>query len=94
MRLPPPTECLSKNRYLVDEDEGHIEIDIAAAGTALVDRLIAVCPAGVYSWSQDGSVLIEYAACLECGTCRSVAPPGSLRWRYPRGGFGVQYREG
>jgi ferredoxin like protein len=41
-----------------------------------------------------GKVLVEYAACLECGTCLAVAAPGSLTWHYPRGGFGIQYREG
>jgi ferredoxin-like protein FixX len=33
---------------------------------------------------------IEYAACLECGTCLAIA----LKWHYPLGGFGVQFREG
>ncbi len=37
---------------------------------------------------------VEYAACLACGTCLAVAAPGALKWRYPRGGFSVQFREG
>ncbi|NCT90446.1 ferredoxin [Cellulomonas sp. APG4] len=87
-------ERLAKNRFVLDEEESHIEIDqevCRATGTAA--RIIAVCPAGVYS-EQDGQVVADYAACLECGTCLAVAAPGALRWRYPRGGFGVSFREG
>ena len=53
-----------------------------------------MCPAHVYSEAPDGTIAVEAAACLECGTCLAVAPPGSLRWHYPRGGFGVTFREG
>ena len=42
----------------------------------------------------DGTISVEYAACLDCGTCLAVAPPGVLEWHYPRGGFGVSYRGG
>jgi ferredoxin-like protein FixX len=37
---------------------------------------------------------VNYAACLECGTCKAMAAPGALTWHYPRGGFGIAYREG
>ena len=42
----------------------------------------------------DGNISVECAACLECGTCLAVAAPGALKWHDPRGGFGVQFREG
>jgi ferredoxin like protein len=86
---------LAGNRFLLDEDEPHIVVDQAlAAATGSADRIIAICPAQVYSKAADGTVQVEYAACLECGTCFAVADPGVLTWHYPRGGFGVQYREG
>jgi ferredoxin like protein len=88
-------ERLACNRYVTDEDGSHIEVDQEVArrtGAAAV--LLAVCPAQVYSQRPDGTIAVEYAACLECGTCLAVAPPGSLRWHYPRGGFGVQLRFG
>lgn len=53
-----------------------------------------VCPAHVYSEEADGTISVEYAACLEYGTCLAVAAPGALKWHYPRGGFGISYREG
>jgi len=89
------TERLAAVRFVVDEDEPHIVVhQELAKSTGTAERIIACCPAGVYWWAPDGTVAVEYAACLECGTCLAVAAPGALEWRYPRGGFGVQYREG
>ncbi|UCN15102.1 4Fe-4S dicluster domain-containing protein [Cellulomonas iranensis] len=89
------TVRLARNRFLLDEEESHIEIDQEVCrSTGTGKRLVAVCPAGVYTEREDGTIDAEYAACLECGTCLAVAAPGALRWHYPRGGFGVAFREG
>ncbi len=88
-------ERLARLAFQLDEESSHIEVDQAAArATGAAELLARVCPAHVYRVEADGTVGVEYAACLECGTCLAVAPPGVLRWRYPRGGFGVSYREG
>ncbi len=89
------TERLTKNRFNLDEEEGHIEVnqEIAKA-TGTGKALVACCPAHVYAEESDGTISVEYAACLECGTCLAIAAPGALKWHYPRGGFGVQFREG
>lgn len=87
-------ERLAVNRFALDEEESHIQIDqelCRSTGTGAA--IIAVCPAKVYS-EQDGMIVADYAACLECGTCLAVAAPGALTWHYPRGGFGVSFREG
>ena len=42
----------------------------------------------------DGTISVEFAACLECGTCLAVAAPGALTWHYPEGAMGVMFREG
>jgi ferredoxin like protein len=86
---------LSKNRFVLDDDESHIEVDqeivkTTGCGATIVD----CCPAHVYAQEPDGTLLVEYAACLECGTCLAVAAPGALDWHYPRGGFGIQFRHG
>jgi ferredoxin like protein len=88
-------ERLTKNRFLLDEEQSHIEVnqEIAKA-TGTGKALVACCPAHVYSEEPDGTISVEYAACLECGTCLAIAAPGALEWHYPRGGFGVQFREG
>ena len=89
------TERLDRNRYETDVEQPHIKIDqqaAAAAGAGPI--LVRVCPAHFYSQQPDGSVGVLYAACLECGTCLAVAPPGVLSWQYPRGGKGIIFREG
>ncbi len=88
-------ERLAGNRYNTDEEESHILVNQALArSTGTGRRIIAVCPAHVYSEEADGTISVEYAACLECGTCLAVASPGALEWHYPRGGRGIAYREG
>jgi len=89
------TERLDRDHFEPDELESHIEVDQAAAKASGVGPLLVrICPAHVYSVQADGSIGVTYQACLECGTCLAVAPPGTLRWNYPRGGTGVSYREG
>jgi ferredoxin like protein len=86
---------LNVNRYELDEDESHIEVNQELAkATGTGKRIVAVCPAHVYTEEADGTISVEYAACLECGTCLAVASPGALTWHYPRGGMGIQFREG
>jgi ferredoxin like protein len=89
------TERLDKNRYETDDEESHIEVNQPAAKAAGAGPLLVrVCPAHVYSMQADGTIGVTYAACLECGTCLAIAPPGTLTWHYPRSGMGVTYREG
>ena len=88
-------ERLGSTAFDTDEEFSHIRVvqDVAEATNAAA-ILVPICPAKVYSVAPDGSILAEWAACLECGTCLAAAPAGSLEWHYPRGGFGVRYREG
>ena len=88
------TQRLAGNKYVEDE-ESHIEIDQELARkTGTGKLLIRVCPAHVYSENQDGTIGVMYAGCLECGTCLALAIPGTLKWKYPNGGYGIVYREG
>lgn len=93
--LEPLNRRLAGNSYMTDDEESHIEVhqeEMAASGFA--DTLIRICPAHVYSKNPDNTVAVEYAACLECGTCLAVAPKGTLSWHYPNSGMGISYREG
>ena len=95
MQLGGISERLAHNAYHLDEDECHIEVDQEIARrTGTGKLLVRICPAQVYGEAADGTITVEYAACLECGTCLAVAAPGALTWHYPRGGFGIAYREG
>lgn len=58
-------------------------------------RLIAACPAGLYSLSPEGELLIDFRGCLECGACRLLCDDEMLlQWRYPASGAGIAYRFG
>lgn len=94
VELGTVAERLDNNHYETDE-RSHIEVnqDLVRT-TGAGPLLVRVCPAHVYSLQPDGSLGTTYAACLECGTCRAVAPAGVLNWQYPRSGMGVTYREG
>ena len=87
-------ERLARNRYTPD-GQSHIQVDQdRARATGAAALLVRVCPAHVYSEAPDGTLAVQHAACLECGACLAVAPPGVLRWHYPRGGYGIAYRLG
>lgn len=95
MELGSVPERLATLHYDVDEEQPHIVVhqeELRASGAGPL--LVRICPAHVYAQDPDGTVTATSAACLECGTCLAVAPPGTLSWHYPRGGFGVTFREG
>ncbi|HZK04276.1 MAG TPA: ferredoxin [Actinomycetaceae bacterium] len=86
---------LARNVYETDDEVSHIEVNQEIAKATGTGRLIVkVCPAHVYAEEPDGTISVEYAACLECGTCLAVAAPGALKWHYPRSGMGIVFREG
>lgn len=88
------TRRLAVNRFETDE-ESHIEVNQEIAKATGTGKLICrICPAHVYTEEADGTISVDYAACLECGACLAVAAPGALTWHHPRGGMGVAFREG
>ncbi len=95
MKIPSIPERLARDRFELDEDENHIEVNQQVVKSSGCGRaIVQCCPAHVYAEEPDGTISVEYAACLECGTCLAVAAPGALKWHYPRGGFGISFREG
>lgn len=87
-------ERLAKNVFHTG-DRPHISINQELAkATGTGKGIVAICPAHVYREEHDGTISIETAACLECGTCLAVADPGVLHWEYPEGGTGIEFREG
>jgi len=77
------------------DDRSHIVLDQEACRACDPKVCLKICPAGLYSISEEtGEVVVECAGCLECGTCLLACPKGAIRWEYPRGGYGVQYRYG
>lgn len=75
-------------------DTPHIVVDGEKCRTCSVRACITVCPANLFVPLDDGSVLFNYEQCFECGACYFVcAEEGAIRWTYPKGGFGVTFRE-
>ena len=78
-------------RFRLDK-KSHITIDPAICSRCQDKPCLFTCPAGMFSLSGE-EVLYSYEGCLECGTCYLVCQPKSVSWHYPKGGFGVCYRD-
>jgi electron transfer flavoprotein-quinone oxidoreductase len=89
--------------YDIDEGNPHIEVldnSFEASGTA-----VTACPVsakdfggGCYreetvqrNGKEETVVSLDTQPCVECGTCAVVA---DTDWTHPRGGKGVEYRQG
>jgi len=91
MALP---EKLTVNKYELDDGNPHVAVEQEICQSlCVVKACLFICPAGVYS-EQDGKIIADGDGCLECGTCKIICDAGALSWFYPRGGFGILYRQG
>lgn len=89
------TELLSLNKFDVDEEEPHIILDKEICNICSDKPCLYACPAVLYKLDKTGEITFDYAGCLECGTCRLVCKnKGIVKWVYPRGTFGVSFRQG
>ena len=89
------TELLSFNKFNVDEEAPHIELDKSVCAQCVEKPCLYICPAVLYKLESNAEISFDYAGCLECGTCRVVCKnKGIVKWDYPRGTFGVNYRFG
>jgi ferredoxin like protein len=94
MNIPPVPTLLGLDHFDVDKDHPHIAIDHDVCETRCTRRsCLTVCPADVYT-EEEGRIIPDTAACLECGTCVIACVPEALSWHYPDGTHGVQYRYG
>lgn len=88
-------ELLSKNKFNVDEEIAHIEIDKSICANCTEKPCLYVCPAVLYKLDENGDISFDYAGCLECGTCRVMCKnKGIVKWDYPRATLGITYRHG
>ncbi|MCL2807384.1 MAG: ferredoxin family protein [Coriobacteriia bacterium] len=87
-------EFLSLNKYEVDEECAHIELE-SNPDMNEFRKLVCVCPAALYKIEEDGKTSFDYAGCLECGTCRIICGKTIVnKWLYPSATKGVEYRYG
>ncbi len=87
------TEKLALDAFKNDK-ESHIKLDPKICQACKERFCIYACPANLYSLNEKGEMGVEFAGCLECGTCMIACIYGSIKWKYPQSGFGVQYRYG
>ena len=86
-------EKLGVNKFHVDEEYAHIEVDKQAKASEIM-VLVRACPAGLYKY-EDGVLNFDYAGCFECGTCRILGLGNVVeKWTFPQGSMGIEYRYG
>jgi ferredoxin like protein len=79
------------NNYKVDTESHLVIKDQGVCAKCTEKPCMDICPAHVYDW-KDEQIIVSYEGCLECGACRIGCCFDNISWRYPRGGFGVQFR--
>ena len=84
------------NRFNADKQSHLFIIDPQVCLTQCPEQYCTkFCPAHVYEWDPEAQkILVGYEGCVECGTCRIGCPFRNIKWLNPRGGYGVQYRQG
>ena len=88
-------EKLAIDAFKTDK-ESHIKINHVICRTTCATRYcLTVCPGHLYAYNAESDeITVEFAGCLECGTCKIACKDGAIEWVYPRGEYGVQYRYG
>jgi len=88
-------EKLAIDAFKTDK-ESHIIIHHEICRTkCTVKYCLSVCPGHLYEYDEKvREMKVEYAGCLECGTCKIACEEDAIEWIYPRGDHGVQYRYG
>jgi ferredoxin like protein len=91
------TDKLFTNRYV--EDTGHAHVEIGNQDVCR-DKCTGkycnyFCPAGVYEWDEEKKQnIVSFGNCVECGACAIGCPYDNIICFTPRGGFGVQFKNG
>lgn len=89
-------ERLALDKFEHDE-EPFIVVDTAICTTCATKPCLFVCPSEVYRLGSKGELLYNTEGCIELGACTIVCHhigKGAIRWSYPRGGYGVEFRLG
>jgi ferredoxin like protein len=84
---------MSTVRFCVDETP-HIVVDETICRECTLQSCVYVCPANLFTPLSDGTILFNHEQCFECGSCYVACNrEGAITWSYPRGGFGVWFRD-
>lgn len=83
------------NRFEFDE-KPFIVVDTATCRSCATKPCLYVCPSQVYRLDR-GELAYDIEGCVELGACVVVCHhlgAGAIRWSFPRGGHGVEFRYG
>ncbi len=86
---------LALDRFEADE-EPFIAVDTQVCRSCEAKPCLYVCPSQVYRLDK-GELVYNTEGCIELGACGIVCRhigKGAIRWSYPRGGYGVEFRLG
>jgi electron transfer flavoprotein-quinone oxidoreductase len=104
-RVEPPSLADRIGDLAYDTDIGNAHIELLDNSAAASGAAVTACPVSAEGFgggcyreetltTDDGErqvVSLDTQPCVECGTCAVVA---DTEWRHPRGGKGVEFREG
>lgn len=103
--VEPPSLADRIGELTYDTDVGNPHIELLDPSVEASGAAVTACPVsardfggGCYreetvktNGSEERLVSLDTQPCVECGTCAIVA---DTRWEHPRGGKGVEFREG
>ena len=105
-RMPEPPKADVSKPVSVDDRIGldkfefdekpFITVDTDVCRTCDAKPCLYVCPAKVYRLDK-GELVYNVEGCIEMGACVVVCEHigrGAIRWNYPRGSYGVEFRFG
>ena len=79
-------------------DEGHPHIFVLNDKVCLDCKdkpCTIVCPAQTYTWDEvNKKIVVAWENCIECASAEHLCPYSNIRWFYPRGGYGIEYKFG
>ncbi|ACV64942.1 4Fe-4S ferredoxin iron-sulfur binding domain protein [Desulfofarcimen acetoxidans DSM 771] len=84
-------EKLNRLRFKIDKNS-HISIDKSKCVKCQSRACLFLCPAGLFLLLE-AELFHNHEGCLECGTCYISCEQKAINWNYPRGGFGVCFRQ-
>jgi electron transfer flavoprotein-quinone oxidoreductase len=70
------------------DDDRAPHIKVTDPRSEFMKKIVTLCPTKCYTL-EDGKVVLQHEACIECGTCAK-----ETEWHHPRGEKGIVYQYG
>ena len=83
--IPTVAQRVAKLKY---DDDRQSHIKVIKPEAEIMKKMVTLCPTGCYLL-EDGKVVLQHEACIECGTCAKETV-----WRHPRGEKGIAFQYG